>query len=233
MGVNLLIPVHYEEENVSILIESLEKVSSIISILFVYDDLQDPTSNVIKSIISKKSSLNISLIKNKGKGIISAYKSGFEYYKHSNFPIVIVMSDLSDEISSIDIMYAKWKTGAMIVYADRYKNLIQFSKFFNIKIFLSFISNRILNLRLQNNIYDYTNNFRLYDNNFIKQNDFKTSKGFEFSLETTFLSKKNKIKVDKVDVHHNFNRKFGKTKFKISSNLIKYIYWLTRIMILK
>lgn len=231
MCVNILIPIHYEEKNVPILIKSFENIPLVKKILFIYDDIKDPTPSVINAIIKKKNISNIQIIKNHSQGIIAAYKSGFEYFKNYNLPIVIVMSDLSDDISAIDKMYSKWKSGAKIVFADRYYKFREFHKLLNLKIFLSFFSNLLINLRLRNNIHDYTNNFRLYDIDFIRENNFKTSTGFEFSLETTFIAKKNRLKLDKVDVNHNFERKFGKTKFSLYSNITKYIFWL--ILILK
>ncbi len=83
---------------------------------------------------------------------------------------------------------------------------------------------------MKNTIHDYTNNFRLYDSSFIQKNIFQTKKGFEFSLEATFLAINQNLLIDKVNVQHNFVREHGKTKFNIFGNILSYILWLVKIL---
>ena len=215
--------------NVSILIRSLIKIKTSFNLLFVYDDSKDPTISEIEN-LKNSLDINIQYIQNLGKGIISAYKTGFKYFKKSKNPILILMCDLSDDTDSIDLMYQKWLSGNQIVFADRYCNFQIRHHLFDLKILLSYFGNKLINLKMKNTIHDYTNNFRLYDSSFIQKNIFQTKKGFEFSLEATFLAINQNLSIDKVNAQHNFVREHGKTKFNIFGNILSYILWLVKIL---
>ena len=229
MSINILIPTHYEMGNVSILTRNLSKLKTSFKLLFIYDDNKDPTISEIKN-LKKNLDIDIQYIQNSGKGIISAYNTGFKYFNKSKNPILVLMCDLSDDTDAIDSMYQKWLLGNQIIFADRYSNFQLRDHLFNLKILLSYYGNKLLNLKLKNTIHDYTNNFRLYDSSFIQNNNFQTKKGFEFSLETTILAINQNLSICKVNVKHNFVRKHGKTKFNIFGNISGYIFWLIKIL---
>src|SRR5260221_4992726 len=122
MNISIIIPVYHEEKNI---VEVLTKIKNSVqtphSILIIYDNTSDPTYSVVKKYQKKSKKNNIFLTKNStgnGKGVMNAIKTGFSLAKSEY--IVVLMADLSDEISQIDKMYKLIVSGYDIVCASRY-----------------------------------------------------------------------------------------------------------------
>ena len=115
----LIVPVFYEQENISKLINKINSHIKIpIKIYFIYDSSDDPT---IKAIEDVRDNCNFEVHTKKnifGNGALNAIKTGFQTF--SEEACVVVMADGSDDLSSINGMYGLFCQGFHIVCASRY-----------------------------------------------------------------------------------------------------------------
>jgi len=219
---NIIIPVFNEAENFPRVYRSIkERVKTTHRIFAVYDFDEDTTVPVVQALATKDADLI--LVKNTlGRGPLNALKTGFNAVK--NGPVLVVMADLSDDLTDVDKMVELYRQGFSVVCGSRYiqgggqmggpffKSLL--SKFAGISLFYF----------RRFPTHDVTNNFKIYDSEFLKTIRIESTMGFSVAMEITvkaFLAGK---KIAEVPTTWH-NRTAGKSNFKLWKWLPQYLFW--------
>ncbi len=178
----LVIPVYNEAANFPRLWgEITSQISSPFRALVVYDFDEDSTVPVVQQVIAS-GERQLELLKNEvGRGVVGAIRSGFNHANDG--AVLVVMADLSDDLSQVDQMLAYYKSGYHVVVASRYMPGGRLVDAPALKQVISRMAG--ISLRWLRGIptHDATNAFKLYDVKFLKQVEIESTGGFELSLE--------------------------------------------------
>lgn len=226
MKLSIIIPVYHEEKNIAKILERIQKaVSTPHEILIIYDEINDPTYTVVKKYINHHKKDSILLISNKigtKRGAMNAIKTGFLYSRGNG--IVVLMADLSDDISQIDTMYDLFIYGYDIICASRYMKNGKKNGGWFLKTFLSKIANLTLFYFFHIPTHDATNAFKLYNRKILNTIKIESTGGFEYSLE--IILKAHKLKYNIIEIPTVWtDRASGSSNFKTISWIPKYIKW--------
>lgn len=124
------------------------------------------------------------LVKNSVKpGVVGALETGFQSV--SDGPILVVMGDLSDDLTKVDEMVALYDRGGQLVAASRYMpgGKVVGGPF--LRRNLSKWAGLTLHWLRGLPTCDATNSFKLYDAKMLNALNLQSSGGFEISLEIT------------------------------------------------
>lgn len=222
MLLNILVPVYNEGENFENLYNEIKsKIHTNHKILVIYDFDQDNTLPVVGKF--QKNNANLFLVKNfYGRGVLNALRTGFQ--SATSGPCLVIMGDLSDDLSIVDKMVEKYNQGYKIVCGSRYVRggkqiggpLVKktFSKLAGISLhYLSGIKTR-----------DITNNFKLYDKKLLDEITIESKGGFEIAMEITSKAFKKKYKICDIPTTWH-DRTAGQSRFKLLKWLPLYLKW--------
>jgi glycosyltransferase involved in cell wall biosynthesis len=221
-NLTVVIPVRNEGEYFRRTYEELSKyIPNESQILVVYDNDEDTTVPVLEELTSVESRLRP--VKNMhGPGVPNALRSGFDLAEEG--PLVVVMGDLSDDLSLIPEMLRCYEAGARVVCPSRYMpggaqlGGPQFKKVLSRMAGLSLYWLGCLPVR------DATNNFRLYDARFLKEARLESTHGFEVALELTIKAYRAGLKIQEIPTIWR-DRKWGKSNFRVLRSLSHYLKW--------
>lgn len=220
--VTVLIPVRNEGENFRYTYDELSKFIPVDSrILVVYDSDDDTTIPVLKELAAKDA--HLWPVKNtQGPGIPNALRAGFGLAQQG--PVVVVMGDLSDDLRLIPEMLKRYENGARVVCPSRYMPGGAQIGGPRVKKILSRLAGLSLYWLGCLPVRDATNNFRLYDAQFLKQTHLESTHGFEVALELTVKAYHGGLEVQEIPaVWH--DRKWGKSNFRLLRALPHYMKW--------
>ena len=220
--VNIVIPVFNEDKAFPKTFAAIQKyVKSDHDIFVVYDFDEDTTIPVVKKL--QKNNEHIHLVKNNiGRGPLNALKSGFKAVKKG--PLLVVMADLSDDLSDVDKMLELYNEGNNIVCGSRY---LKGGKQIGgplIKRTLSHLAGVSLYYIRRIPTHDVTNNFKLYDSQMLRKINIESTQGFCIAMEITvkgFLRGESIAELPTVWR----DRTDGESNFKLWSWLPQYIKW--------
>ena len=232
MSLSIIIPVYNESRNLEKTVNNLIKLkkrNKKFNFIFINDFNTENTYDLVKK-LSKKNSF-IKIFKNKKKGLGSAIEKGF---KKSRFKYVaIFMADSSDSIDDL-IKYYK------IISSKKYDAVLgsRFIKDSKIKNypFFKFLLNRIFNnfvkLIFLSDYNDFTNAFKIYKRNVLKNLLPIVSENFNVFLEIPLkiITREYTYKIIPINWQ---NRKVGKSNFKIKELSSMYIFTLIYCVIEK
>lgn len=219
---NIITPVFNEGDNFPKLYKELDKKIHIpFRLIVVYDFDEDNTVPVVKKIQIKDK--RIVLHKNtQGKGALNALKSGFNYVKKG--PVLVIMADLSDDLSTVDKMYDMYLKGASVVCGSRYMKGGKQIGGPLIKRSLSHLAGVSLYWIKRIPTHDITNNFKLYDKKLIDSITIESRGGFEVAMEICVKAYKKGFVINEVPTTWK-DRDAGDTKFKLLKWLPSYLKW--------
>ncbi len=225
--IEILVPVYNEGENARVLYNSLlEERVDFDKLTFVYDFDTDTTIQVVKSLI--KNDNRVFLEQNKTEpGVLNALKWGFSKATKDG-ALIVVMGDNSDKLSIIPIMVRLWESGATIVCPSRYTKGGKQHGGGLIKSNLSKLAGKSLKF-FGFPISDPTNNFKLYDTNWLQSKNIESTGGFEIAIELCFKAYKEKKVIEELPTEW-FDRVEGESNFKLLSWLPKYLKWYLKIL---
>src|SRR5205823_8400709 len=123
------------------------------------------------------------LVRNEGKGVVGALRTGFRVA--ATGPALVVMADLSDDLSGVPRMLELYRAGARVVCPSRYCARGRQIGGPWLKKTLSRLAGISLNLAVRFPTRDATNNFRLYDAALVNELRIESKGGFELALELT------------------------------------------------
>lgn len=220
---SIVVPVYNEKENIKNLLDEISyKIKTFKEVLIIYDCEEDNTLDILPQIIPNYS-FSIKTIKNMyGNGVLNAIKTGFNYASYD--AILVVMADLSDDLSIVDDMYKLIQSGYDIVCGSRYmKGGKQIGGPF-IKGILSRIAGLSLHVLTGIPTHDITNSFKIYSKKVINEIEIESTGGFEIGMEITVKAFLNNRKITEIPSIWR-DRIHGKSNFKLLKWLPKYIRW--------
>ena len=214
MKILIAIATYNEYGNVSPLLDLIIKENLNCDILFVDDNSQDKTEEVIKSYQEKNS--NIKLISREEKlGVGSAHLEALEFAYSNGYNFLVTMdADFTHNPKYIKQMLKLSETYSLIVGSRHIeKNSIQswplFRKFLTYSAY--YVTKNFLNIN-----FDATSGFRSYNLEKINQDLFKKikSRSYSFFVESSYiLNKKLDVKAVPIEMPHRFAEK---SKMKIA-----------------
>ncbi len=228
-SIALIVPIHYEEKNVVPLLDNISlRIKIPINVYFIYDDDNDPTVKKINDNIDNYN-FKIIIIKNKfGLGALNAIKTGLKNFNEE--ACIVIMSDGSDDLSSINGMYGLFCQGFHIVCASRHmRNGSQIGGSL-IKKFLSYFAGLSLYYLTSLPTHDATNSFKLYSKEVIDQILIESSGGFEIGLEILVKSHVLNFAITEIPTIWK-DRYEGTSKFKLWKWLPYYLRWYLHLII--
>lgn len=232
MSLSVIIPVYNEEKNIRTTVSELTKIKKKIKkidLVFIDDFSSDNTVKEINN-LSKKYSY-ICIYKNKKKGLGSAIELGI---KKSKFEYVaIFMADLSDSPRDLIRYYkAIKKNRCDAVLGSRFIKNSKIKNYPFIKYFLNRMFNNFVKLIFFSSYNDFTNAFKIYRKDVLKNLLPIVSENFNVFLEIPLkiISRRYKYKIISIDWQ---NRKVGKSNFKIKELGSMYIFTLLYCIIEK
>lgn len=219
---DIIIPVYNEKENIRPVLYALKAdVKTPFKVLICYDMDEDNTLPAVKEVMQELP-FNIQFIKNKGVGVHSAITTGFGA---SNSDIVLVYpADDDYNAKIIDEMHKMASSGYDIVAASRFMKGGTMVGAPALKGFLVRLTSAVLYYLARLPVRDASNGFRMFSRRVIDQIELESKKGFTYSIE--FLVKAHRIgwKIGEVPASW-FDRKMGKSRFKISKWAFDYLRW--------
>jgi glycosyltransferase involved in cell wall biosynthesis len=230
MKISIIVPVYHEEKNIVNVFKQIKKlVKTEYELLAVYDSKEDPTYPVMSKYLSKKRLNNIILVENNSgdkRGVMNAIKTGFK--KAKGDAVVVLMADLSDDITQIDEMKKLIDSGYDIVCASRYmKGGKKIGGPF-IKSLLSKTAGLTLHWFFGVPTHDSTNAFKMYKKKVLNSIKVESTGGFEYSLKIVLKAYKKGYKIKEIPTVW-IDRVNGKSNFKLFIWLPNYIKQYSRV----
>ncbi|MAH97825.1 MAG: family 2 glycosyl transferase [Euryarchaeota archaeon] len=226
MSLSIVIPCKNEDETIENTIFSISKKllnkNIKFEILAVDDFSTDNTKKKIALICHKNQ--NVKLIENIKMGLGGAISLGIE--TASNKYLSIMMADLSDDVDDLIKYYELInKNNLDAIFGSRFNKdskVVDYPKF---KYFLNRIFNLIVKIIFFSKFNDFTNAFKIYKVETLKNLMPIVSENFNIFLELPLkiISRGYSYKVISINW---YNRKKGKSKFKIKELTSKYIFTL-------
>ena len=219
--VQLLVPIYNEGENVATLYKRLTEDRVPFDFLtFVYDLDSETGLPHIAQIGARDE--RVRAYKNTfGPGVLNALRFGFS--RSHDGPVIVMMGDNSDKLSIIPEMLRLWKEGATIVAPSRYmKGGKQHGGGF-IKSTLSRCAGMSLKL-VGFPTSDPTNNFKLYDGKWLREQRIESKGGFELALELTTKAVIERKRVSELPTEW-YDRTVGQSRFRLMKWLPHYLRW--------
>jgi dolichol-phosphate mannosyltransferase len=218
----LIVPVYNEAENLIPLVEQIERnIPQPFTMYIIYDFDGDTTVPVARSLSENRPWLR--LLKNDlGRGVVNAIRAGFNEVRSG--PALVVMADLSDDLSIVPEMLSLYRQGYRIVCPSRYVKGGSQEGGPLIKRLLSRTAGLSLHILAGFPTHDATNNFRLYDAALVNELKIESAGGFELALELTAKAFRRNIKITEIPVTWR-DRAAGESKFKLMKWLPGYLRW--------
>jgi len=180
----LVIPVYNEGANFPSLWDAVSsQIRSPFRALVVYDFDEDNTVPVVRQIIFQ-GERRLVLVKNDiARGVVGAIRTGFNHVDHG--PVLVVMADLSDDLSQVDTMLDYYRQGYQVVVGSRYMRGGRLLDAPPLKGLMSRLAGLTLHWFRRIPTHDATNAFKLYDRQILKNMTIQSKAGFELNLELT------------------------------------------------
>ena len=165
----IIIPTYNEADNIDFLIKEIFLILPQANIVVVDSSSPDETANKVKQLQSQFSSLHlISQIKKEGRG--NAVLAGFRFAYHQLSATVMVEMDADfshrpEELKNLIKNVGKRK----VVIGSRYISGGGVENWPIVRKIFSFLVNSLLEILLKLKLSDYTNGFRAYPRNAVKE----------------------------------------------------------------
>lgn len=219
---HVITPVYNEAENFPALYKAVKKnIKTPHELVVVYDFDKDTTVPVVKQYARKDKS--VKLHKNKlGRGALNAIKSGFDTVQSG--PVLVVMADLSDDLTRVDKMYKLYLDGAAVVCGSRYMKGGRQLGGPLFKRTLSRLAGVSLYWVRRLPTHDVTNNFKLYDTVLLDNITIESQGGFEIGMEITVKAFRGGYKIAELPTTWR-DRTAGEANFHLWKWLPSYLHW--------
>jgi glycosyltransferase involved in cell wall biosynthesis len=216
----LLVPVYNEAENFPRLLAEVDRhVPQPAAMLVVFDFDEDTTLPVAREAARTRPWLR--LVRNEGRGVVSALRTGFN--QAPDGPVIVVMADLSDDLSIVPAMLDLYRAGHQVVCPSRYARGGR-------QVGGHWLKRRLSRLAGWSlwwagfPTHDATNNFRLYDAALVRELGIDSSGGFEVALELTAKAFRNGTHIAEIPTTWR-DRTAGSSRFKLWTWLPRYLRW--------
>lgn len=225
-AVQILVPVYNEGENVRVLYQTLQREGvSFDELIFVYDFDGDTTLPVIAELAASDDRVRGELNRY-GRGVVHALRWGFAHAKSG--PMIVVMGDNSDKLSIIPEMVRRWREGATVVCPSRYMPGGKQYGGGAVKSTLSRVAGRSLKL-FGFPTSDATNNFKLYDGEWLRSQQIESVGGFEIALELCYKAYRDGLPIEELPTEWR-DRTMGQSNFKLATWVPHYLTWYLKTL---
>ena len=153
--------------------------------------------------------------------MVGAIRTGFNQVEHG--PVLVVMADLSDDLSQVDAMLDYYRQGYQVVVGSRYMRGGRLLDAPRLKGLMSRLAGLTLHWFRRIPTHDATNAFKLYDSQILKCMTIQSKAGFELNLELTvkaFLAG-----YSMANSYHLARRTQGESRFRVWAWLPLYLKW--------
>lgn len=222
--ISIVVPVYNEDKNILRLFTQIQdNILQDKETLVIYDFDGDSTIPVVKANTENFKSLCIKLVKNNyGSGVVNALKKGLDTV--SGEYVLVLMADLSDDLSIVDKMIKKMDEGYDIVCGSRYmKGGVQLGGGI-FKKSLSYLAGKSLKFLSRIPTNDVTNNFKMYRRSILKEIHIESTGGFEIAMEITVKAFKKGYRITEIPSIWT-DRTSGQSNFKIWKWIPHYLKW--------
>ncbi len=183
LPLTIVIPVYNEGANFGRLWQELSVVDADFRAFVVYDFDEDNTVPVARH-IQEQGEKRLHLLKNTvGRGVVGAIRSGFQQVESG--PVLVLMADLSDDLSVLPRMLELYRDGYDVVVGSRYMPGGRIVGGPLVKKTMSRAAGVSLHYVRGIPTHDATNAFKLYDAEMLKSMVLESEHGFELNLEIT------------------------------------------------
>jgi glycosyltransferase involved in cell wall biosynthesis len=222
LTLHIIVPVYNEKDNFEELYRSIKKHIHTEHIMYViYDFDEDNTVPVVKAL--QPLDERLILVKNLyGAGVLNAIKTGFR--SASSGPCLVVMGDLSDDLSIVEKMVEQYRQGFKVVCASRYMAGGKQIGGPLLKRIFSRLAGVSLHYLTGIPTHDVTNNFKLYDQSFLNTITIESTGGFEIAMELTVKAFRNGYPICEIPAIWR-DRTAGTSRFKILKWTPHYLRW--------
>ena len=226
MSLSIIIPCRNEEDNLDITINEILKYLKNNLKEFEINIINDFSTDNTLSKIKKLSKLEkkVKVYDNKVKGLGGAINLGLKNssYKYTT----IVMADLSDKPEDILKYYKEISDNKLdAVLGSRFIAGSKIKNYPKKKLFFNRIFNFLVKILFWHPYNDFTNAFKIYRTDVLKEIKPLVSENFNIFLELPLKIISRKYKYSIIPINWE-NRKLGKAKFQIKELGSKYLFTL-------
>jgi dolichol-phosphate mannosyltransferase len=222
-NVIIIVPTLNEKKNVEILFNQLVATNIVFDLLFIDDNSEDGTQEVIKDLAKKKQNINY-IFRPKKMGVGSAHKDGFIWAYKKHYKTIITM----DADGTHDSEYLKPLIEGLenydIVITNRFleKNLLINWPLF--RIFLTRTRHILISLFLSMS-YDASGAFRCINCEKISLSDLILAKnnGYPYFWESIFILHKKNYRIGQISICLSW-RRLGSSKMTVKDVFISVSY---------
>ncbi len=219
---SIVIPAYNEgDEIVSGLDRIFEAVTIDVEVIVVVDSADDTTVPPVLSYAKHEPRLRHE-VNTYGPGPAYAIRYGID--QSSADTVVVTMADGCDDPRQIDDLVKLVERGVVVAAASRYMPGGQQVGGPRFKTFLSRTAGKSLNLLTDAGTRDATNSFKAYNRRFLRDVGIDSKDGFEIGLELTAKARRLRLPVAEIPTIW-LDRTFGKSNFKLSKWIPKYLRW--------
>ena len=237
MKVSIIIPTYKESENISELLNKIQKNLNKERIDFKILIVDDSPTKEINKFINKDNDNVRYIYRGKKLGRGSAVLEGFKIALNSEFTDIIVEmdADLShdpEELNSKIKFFLEKECDLLI--SSRYTNKSKIIGWPLRRKILSYISNKLARIVLKIPVSDYTNGYRVYSRRAVKlitKNCGKIGDGFIVLSEILLVIKMNNFKINEVPTVF-INRKRGESSVNLKL-ILESFFGLLRLFLIK
>ena len=221
LQLSIVCPVYDEGANIGRLLDRLERDIRIpMELIVVYDRDDDGT---LPALAALSPPFPVRLVKNHfGHGPLNAIKSGFREARCE--ATLVVMADLSDELSVVPRMYELVQQGYDVVCGSRYMQGGRQIGGPLLKGLLSRAAGLSLNLLAGIPTKDVTNSFKMYRTSFLQGMTFESKGGFSIGMEMVVKAYVCGRRIAEVPSTWT-DRVVGQSRFRLWKWLPEYLHW--------
>jgi dolichol-phosphate mannosyltransferase len=219
--VEIVVPVYNEGANILRVLETLRAhVRTPFRVLICYDHDDDDTLAALSE--AGVGTLDVRLVKNRGRGALGAVLTGFE---ESRAPAVLVFpADDDYNAPRLDAMVEAFRDRCMIVAASRFVPGGCMVGCPWLKATLVRSSAWALHTLARVPTHDPSNGFRLFSREVLEMIPIESTSGFAYSIELLVKCHRLGWKVGEVPVSW-YERKAGRSRFRVLRWLPQYFRW--------
>jgi len=220
---SIVIPVYNEGDSFPCLWTRLSlQIRCDFTAFVIYDFDEDDTLPVIERLVARGEQ-RIRLVKNNIRaGVVGAILTGFNQIDSG--PVLVLMADLSDDLSQVDSMLALYHRGYQVVVGSRYMKGGRLEGGPRLKQFLSRMAGLTLCWLRGIPTHDATNAFKICDREMLKSFVIESQAGFELNLELTVKAFLGGYHIAEVPATWR-ERGAGKSRFRMWAWLPRYLRW--------
>jgi glycosyltransferase involved in cell wall biosynthesis len=221
LKLSIVCPVYNEGANIGRLLERLEREIAIpFELVVVYDNDEDDTLPALHALSPP---FPVRRVRNRfGRGALNALKTGFREAQCE--ATLVVMADLSDDLSVVPRMYELIQQGNDVVCGSRYmKGGRQIGGPF-FKGVLSRTAGLTLHWLAGVPTRDVTNSFKMYRTAFLRNVHFESTGGFEIGMEAVVKAHLSGRRIAEVPSVWT-DRVAGRSRFRLLKWLPNYLRW--------